>query len=221
MKRLTLSLAGVALLAACQPGSPASRSFNSEAGSVARTSTFGTSVIANYQAQVDPAAARVYLAQRFSSEVESTVTFPFDSAVLEPAAQAVLMRQANWIRQFPELQFSVYGHTDLVGSNAYNYNLGLRRANAVVNFLATQGVSRSRLRALVSYGETQPRVETQRRERANRRTVTEVSGWAIEAGHSCCLNGQYAEVIFRDYVASAGSEQTLQGISGAELATEQ
>lgn len=222
MKRLTLSLASVAVLAACQAGSPAGRAFNSEAGSVASASGFGVSVIQNYQTQINPASAQLHLAQRFSTEVESTVNFAFNSATLEPAAQAALRRQANWIRQFPELSFSVYGHTDLVGSDAYNYQLGLARANAVVGFLASQGVDRSRLRALVSYGETRPRVPVPGPERANRRTVTEVSGWAeVEAGHNCCLNGQYAEVIFREYVASAVPPQTIEGISGAELATEQ
>ena len=35
------------------------------------------------------------------------------------------------------------------------------------------------------------------------------------------LNGKYAEVIFRDYVASATAPPTIEGITGAELSTDQ
>ena len=57
------------------------------------------------------------------------------------------------------------------------------------------------LEALVSFGETQPLVVTDDRERRNRRTVTEVSGFV--SNHPTVLNGKYAEVIFREYVQSA------------------
>lgn len=138
---------------------------------------------------------------RFQAEVPSTITFAFNSAQLTPEARQVLAQQANWIRQFPELRFSVYGHTDLVGSNSYNQALGKRRAQAVVSFFASQGISTNRLEALVSFGKTRPVVATQGPEEANRRTVTEVAGFHKRA--SAPLNGKYAEVIFREYVASA------------------
>ena len=131
----------------------------------------------------------------------STVNFEFNSSRLDADAKAVLNVQAHWIRQFPEVRFKVFGHTDAVGSNAYNKRLGQRRANAVVAYLATQGVSRSRLEAVVSYGENRPLIVTQNRERLNRRTVTEVSGFV--KNHPTLLNGKYAEVIFREYVESA------------------
>jgi len=141
------------------------------------------------------------LSNRFASEVPSTVNFAFNSAVLDASAQAALRKQANWIRQFPEVRFRVFGHTDLVGSNAYNKRLGLRRARAVVRFLSTQGISSKRLEAVSSLGETQPLVVTANQERRNRRTVTEVSGFV--QNHPTVLNGKYAKVIFRDYVESA------------------
>ena len=217
LAKLALGLTALGALAACQQGA---ETFVREAGSVETVSPFGTAVIENYLAQSDPAAARIALGQRFAAEVDSMVTFDFDSARLGPAAQAVLARQADWIRQFPELRFSVYGHADAVGSRSYNYNLGLRRANAVVDFLVSRGIDRSRLQALVSYGETRPLIPTGDRERANRRTVTEVAGF-VESRENCCLNGQYAEIIFRDYVASAGAPTELTGIQGGEVATDQ
>lgn len=175
--------------------------FNAEAGAQIEDPTFGSSVAINRQAMIDPGSATVSLGQRFAAEVDSTVTFAFNSSSLDAAAQATLLTQANWIRQFPEIRFRVYGHTDLVGSASYNKRLGLARANAVVAFLSAQGISRSRLEALVSYGETRPVIATQAPEVQNRRTVTEVSGFV--KGSPMLLNGKYAEVIFREYIVSA------------------
>lgn len=153
----------------------------------------------------------ISLGNRFASEVPNTVNFAFDSALIDAEAAKALDEQARWIRQFPEVRFRVYGHTDKVGSNGYNYALGKRRANAVVAYLAARGISRSRLEALVSYGETRPVIETQDRERRNRRTVTEVSGFVKR--HPTVLDGKYAQIIYREYVKSA---EPLTGLSGRQ-----
>ena len=161
----------------------------------------------NMLVQTGQLSYAVSLANKFASEVPSTVNFAFNSAQIDGAAAALLAHQARWILQFPEIRFRVYGHTDLVGSDAYNKALGLRRANAVVNYLVGQGVSRARLEALVSYGETQPLIVTQNEERRNRRTVTEVSGFV--QNHPMVLNGKYAAIIMREYIESASRPQVL------------
>ena len=53
----------------------------------------------------------------------------------------------------------------------------------------------------MSYGETHPVIQTTAPEQRNRRTVTEVSGFTN--GSAARLNGKYAAVIFREYVAGA------------------
>ncbi|WP_284163571.1 OmpA family protein [Frigidibacter sp. SD6-1] len=202
-KHLALALISVSALAlaSCSKETNIARSFYAEAGSEIETRDFGHSTMANTQIQSGERDYVIDLTRRFAADVPNTVNFEFNSAVLDGAAQDALMRQADWIRQFPEVRFRVYGHTDLVGSDAYNKRLGLRRANAVVSFLASQGISKSRLEAVASFGETQPLVFTQDPERKNRRTVTEVSGFV--ANSSLVLNGKYAQIIFREYVASA------------------
>lgn len=176
-------------------------SWNKEAGSFIDEGRFGNVTMHNTQLQNGEISYVVDLNLRFSNDVNPMVNFAFDSAVLDADAQAVLRRQATWIRQFPEVRFKVFGHTDLVGPNAYNKRLGLRRARAVVRYLSTQGISRSRLQAVSSFGETQPLIVTQNRERRNRRTVTEVSG--LVHRNPADLNGKYAQLIFREYVESA------------------
>ena len=134
----------------------------------------------------------VALAQRFAAEVPDTVNFEFNRAEISAEAAAILDKQANFIRQFPEVRFKVFGHTDLVGGQGYNYNLGLRRAKAVVNYLVAKGISRSRLEAVVSYGKSRPLIQTNQPEVRNRRTVTEVSGFV--ANNQLRLNAKYAAI---------------------------
>ncbi len=173
---------------------------------------FGNPTMNNFliqTGQVDPIQA---LGERFAREIPTTINFEFNSAQLTPEARQVLDQQANFIRQFPEVRFRVYGHTDLVGSDAYNKRLGQRRAEAVVAYFATRGISRNRLEALVSFGETRPVIATPQPEVQNRRTVTEVSGFLKR--HPNILDGKYAEVIFREYVKSATPTHPTTGAAG-------
>lgn len=185
---------GVSLMALAACGNE----FDTEVGRD-DTNHFGNATMNNSMIQSGERSYTIALANRFASEVPQTINFGFNSAQLDANARAVLLHQANWIKQFPEVRFRVYGHTDLVGSNAYNKALGLRRAKAVVAFFASQGISRSRLEALASYGETQPIVATNQPEQRNRRTVTEVSGF-VTRGKGTPLNGKYAAVIMREYL---------------------
>jgi len=191
---LTVSLA----LSAC------TGEFNREAGAEVDEGGFGNPNMTNTMLMTGAEDYAIFLGERFAREVSPTITFAFNSSALTPEAQATLRKQADWIRQFPEVRFRVYGHTDLVGSNAYNKALGLRRAKATVGYLSTLGISTSRLEAVASFGKTQPVVQTPGPEQRNRRTVTEVTGFVKR--HPTLLNGKYAEVIFREYVEGATRE---------------
>ena len=194
----TLIITALALLPLSACDSPG---FLNEAGSEVDEGNFGKPTMINSMAMMGEGDATQLLDHRFDSEVNTTVNFAFNRAELTPQAMQILSRQAAWIKQFPEVRFSVYGNTDLVGSEAYNKGLGLRRAQAAVSFLVSQGISRSRLQALVSYGETRPVVNTQAPEERNRRAVTAVSGFA--KGYAGLLNGKYAAIIMREYIDSA------------------
>jgi outer membrane protein OmpA-like peptidoglycan-associated protein len=172
-----------------------------EAGYEVDQGSFGNATLNNLQVMNGELTYAQILGQRFAAEVPTQINFAFDSAQLDETAQRVLLRQASWIKQFPEARFRVYGHTDAVGSASYNKALGQRRADAAVAFLTRQGISRSRLEAVVSFGKTRPLIATPDRDRRNRRTVTEVSGFVDR--NPLILDGKYAEVIYREYVASA------------------
>jgi outer membrane protein OmpA-like peptidoglycan-associated protein len=194
--KLTLTAFSL-LLAAC----------GGEAGKNLDTGSFGNATMNNTLTHTGARGFTIELNTRFAEEVPAMVNFAFNEAILDDLAMDILTRQADWIKQFPEVTFRVYGHTDSVGDPDFNKRLGLRRAQAVVAFLATQGIDRNRLEALASFGETQPLVVSSGRERANRRTVTEVSG-VVEMS-SQTLDGHYASLLARDYVASAASASAL------------
>ncbi|RLK11426.1 OmpA family protein [Ruegeria conchae] len=179
-----------------------------EAGYEIDQGTFGNATLNNIQVMNGELTYGQILAQRFAAEVPTQINFAFDSAQLDASAQKILLQQAAWIKQFPEARFRVYGHTDAVGSTAYNNRLGQRRANAAVAFLTRQGISRSRLEAVVSFGKSRPLVATPDRDRRNRRTVTEVSGFVDS--HKNILDGKYAEVIYREYISSAAPVSFIQ-----------
>ena len=193
---LPAALAALGLLAGCA----APPSFDRPAGALLGDG-FGEATLNNTLVATGQIPYAVSLQQRFAREVPATVTFPFDSAALTPLARAALDQQAAWMRAFPELRFSVYGHADEIGPHPYNEALGRQRARAVVAYLAARGVPTSRLDALVSFGETRPLIPDAGRERLNRRAVTTVSGFVPD--HPLVLNGKYAQVVFREYVRSA------------------
>lgn len=163
---------------------------------------FGTAVNTNNAVQVGYAVAGPSfeeLSSRFVSQVDDTINFEFNSATLTSQAQITLEQQASWLRRTPQARLRVEGHTDLVGGENYNLQLGLRRAESAVNFLVSRGIRRERLDATSTFGEQMPVVDSTERELLNRRAVTRVAGIAIElAGGE--FDGQRANIIYDTYV---------------------
>ncbi|MGI9393470.1 MAG: OmpA family protein [Boseongicola sp.] len=124
--------------------------------------------------QVTQPASLTALSQRFRAETPYIVNFGFDLDTLDDEARRELGVQADWMLAHPHVRFRVYGHADKVGNQYYNIQLGLRRAVAAVAHLVSLGIDERRLDVVVSYGEFAPVVNTNDRQRANRRVVTEV-----------------------------------------------
>lgn len=82
----------------------------------------------------------------------TTIYFDFDSFEISSSAAQILSDHAAWLKENPTVSISVAGHCDEAGSTEYNLALGERRARVVVNYLASLGLDRNRLR-VVSYGE--------------------------------------------------------------------
>ena len=83
------------------------------------------------------------------------VLFDVDEAELKPGGMQRLARVAEFLRQNPDRNVLIEGHTDSTAPDDYNLALSQRRANAVEDFLIAQGVDPTRISA-VGYGEQQP-----------------------------------------------------------------
>ncbi|MDX1545619.1 MAG: OmpA family protein [Rhodothermales bacterium] len=86
---------------------------------------------------------------------DSGILFDFDSSTLRPAARANLRELAESLDQYGNTDIMIVGHTDAVGSDDYNYRLSERRARSAADYLASLGVSRSRITTL-GKGENEP-----------------------------------------------------------------
>jgi peptidoglycan-associated lipoprotein len=83
------------------------------------------------------------------------ILFDYDKAELRPDQMPQLSSDVNWLKQHPSVRVIVEGHADERGNQEYNLALGVRRANTVVQYLITQGVTESRIRS-ISYGKERP-----------------------------------------------------------------
>ncbi|KHK61384.1 OmpA family protein [Pseudomonas frederiksbergensis] len=85
------------------------------------------------------------------------VHFEFNKATLTSTDKEVLNTIATRLKQETSTaQLSVTGHTDSVGSDAYNQKLSEKRANAVVQYLIDSGVPRASFVSVSGAGESQP-----------------------------------------------------------------
>jgi outer membrane protein OmpA-like peptidoglycan-associated protein len=89
--------------------------------------------------------------------VRLPVDFEFNSVELKPEAKALLEKVGRALTA-PDLEtfrFSIEGHTDSIGGEAFNTNLSKRRAEVVQDYLANTGVDQTRLES-IGLGEASP-----------------------------------------------------------------
>ena len=116
------------------------------------------SACANKQATDSLASAGVATPgsqQDFVVNVGDRVFFESDSSELTMQSRATLEKQAQWLQQYGNYTFTIEGHADERGTREYNIALGARRAQAVRDYLASQGIQPNRMRT-VSYGKERP-----------------------------------------------------------------
>ncbi len=83
------------------------------------------------------------------------VLFSFDSSALDATSESAIDDLVGQMQAMPEVSIVIEGHTDSIGSDAYNHELGRRRAEAVRAHMVARGVSAGRL-SIRSFGATRP-----------------------------------------------------------------
>ena len=89
-------------------------------------------------------------------ELSADTYFDFNKSTLKPEGKRIVEQEVvEPMKAHPELKALVEGHTDSVGSEAYNQRLSERRADAVRDFMASQGIAESRI-TTKGWGKSKP-----------------------------------------------------------------
>ena len=83
------------------------------------------------------------------------VNFDFNKSDIRADARPILDEAISTLKEYNQITLSVEGHTDSIGSDAYNQKLSVRRAQAVADYLAKGGIVASRM-TVKGFGESQP-----------------------------------------------------------------
>ncbi len=86
---------------------------------------------------------------------DSGLLFDFDSYALRAATRTNLQKLSESLKKYPDTEVNILGHTDSTGPAGYNKTLSKNRADAVLAYLASQGVTGNRLHPQ-GYGKTDP-----------------------------------------------------------------
>ena len=114
---------------------------------------------------------------RSRAVLATTVYFDFDSFTIREDSRRALDEKSPLLRADPSIRLRLSGHADDRGSTEYNLALGMRRAEAVKEYLSNFGVGTAQLE-VISFGEERP-VDAAANEAAwsrNRRVEFEITG---------------------------------------------
>lgn len=118
---------------------------------------------------VDAAACQVQFADLLAG---NSIRFATGNANIDALSYGLLDRLVRTLQSCPDALVEIAGHTDAQGSEAANQALSQRRADSVLDYVQTAGISASRLRA-VGYGETSPIADNDTEEgRTRNRRIT-------------------------------------------------
>lgn len=93
--------------------------------------------------------------------VIDNIFYDFDRATLRPESKEALDSMAQVLRDNPNVTIEMASHTDRKGSEAYNIDLSSRRAQSVIDYLISVGISPDRLQSH-GYGESKPKTITKK-----------------------------------------------------------
>lgn len=103
-------------------------------------------------------------------EFSDKILFGFDKSELSDGSKGNLDKLVVVLGKYPDTNIEIQGHTDNVGSDAYNLDLSNRRAAAVSSYIVSRGVSSGRI-STRGYGESAPKYanDTENNRAQNRR----------------------------------------------------
>ncbi len=108
---------------------------------------------------------------RANGTMREVVHFAFDQSTLSQETRAALDAKVKVFQAYPDMRILVVGHTDRRGTGTYNLALGTRRAQAVRDYLVTQGIAAGRIdiktrgeKDQIGSGDSEPTMALNRRD---------------------------------------------------------
>ncbi len=110
-----------------------------------------------------------------ASIVLNNVNFDYNKATLRPESITEINRLIDIMKMYPDVYIEISGHTDNTGSAKHNESLSKNRAQAVVDYIVSKGIDKSRLQS-AGYGDSKPRAtnDTDDDRQLNRRVEAKV-----------------------------------------------
>jgi len=127
-----------------------------------------------------PGATITRVGEGIAVSFPSGILFPFNSTEILPDGKTNLQQLASSLDKYPNSDILIVGHTDSVGTDAYNMDLSQRRAQAASAYLQSLGVPASRLQT-AGRGESEPIATNDTEEGRQRNRRVEIAIYASEA----------------------------------------
>lgn len=126
-------------------------------------------------AKVDMEVEKIEVGKAYTLE---DIHFAYDSDKLTENSKLILDEFVKFLNENPSITFSIHGHTDNRGNDAYNLELSDRRAKSVQRYLLEKGIKAARMTAK-GFGETRPIAPntTDEGRAKNRRTEFFITGY--------------------------------------------
>lgn len=123
---------------------------------------------------------------------ESGMVFDTESYALKNDTKSNLDKLAATLKKYDDTNILIEGHTDDTGEDAYNQKLSENRADAVEDYLVTQGIKNSRV-TTKGYGESQPLAENATADGRQKNRRVEVAIYANKQMQKAAKNGQLGQ----------------------------
>lgn len=127
-----------------------------------------------------PGATITRVGEGIAVTFPSGILYPFNSTEILPAGKDNLKQLASSLDKYPNSDILIVGHTDSVGTDAYNLDLSQRRALAASAYLQSLGVPAARLQT-AGKGKTEPVASNDTDEGRQRNRRVEIAIYASEA----------------------------------------
>lgn len=150
-----ITVTGILVLAGCSQVAPDLNSHKLIKGNTSNTTEFVGDPVSIDENRYGESKEGITSRFNSSSDGFKSIYFGFDEYTISPEMEGRIAHDAARAKEVGASKIKIEGNCDEFGTDEYNYALGLKRAKAVKDAMAAQGVDAGRM-VIISYGESNP-----------------------------------------------------------------